>query len=78
MRGQLYDRYNDVDDNKVLASKISPDKQSRITHNTSCPISGCIPSIANITRPWLATIAFNQLLSFSHKEFSRHICQLGA
>ena len=38
-------------DSRLLASRISPERQSRTTHSTSCPTSGCRPSMARITRP---------------------------
>jgi hypothetical protein len=36
----------------LLARRISPERQSRTTHNTSCPTSGWSPSRARIARPF--------------------------
>src|SRR5262249_47826787 len=41
-----------VADSRLWASRTRPLRQSRSTHSTSWPTSGCKPSSARMTRPW--------------------------
>ena len=41
-----------VDDSRLRARRISPERQSRKTQRTSWPTSGCSPSMARMTRRW--------------------------
>jgi hypothetical protein len=45
-----------VAESRLRASSTSPEMQSRITHSTSWPTSGCRPSMARITRPCSAVM----------------------
>src|SRR5215208_3591936 len=54
-----------VAESRLLASSTSPDRQSRSTHKTSCPTSGCSPSRARITRPCRARTARSRSSSAS-------------
>ena len=62
--GRLRHReHRSVPESRLRASSTSPERQSRITHSTSCPTSGCRPSSARITRPWAASRCRNRALS---------------
>src|SRR3954447_10482648 len=52
-----------VPESRLRASSTSPERQSRITHRTSCPTSGCRPSSARITRPCWASSERSRVLS---------------
>src|SRR5436309_2767018 len=47
---------------KGRANRISSERQSRITQSTSCPTSGCNPSMARMTWPRLLQAGLDALL----------------